>query len=344
MSLPPRRPEVVRRDDGPLVDPFGRVHTYVRVSVTDRCNFRCTYCMPADGLDWMPRDQVLTFEEITRIVRVLAGMGVSKVRLTGGEPTVRNGLPELVAMLAAVPGITDLAMTTNAHRLEAQAHALAEAGLKRVNVSIDAVDPAIFAAITRGGDVVRVLRGIDAALDAGLLPVKLNCVVMNGVNDGEVEPLIARFADRPDVRIRFIEYMPFDRVGQQKHHLPARVLRERLSARWTLEPLGRPSHGGPAMEWRIAETGQVIGFVSPITEHFCDACNRIRLQADGHLRTCLSREAAPSLRDALRAGLDDGGLARLLRDRVWAKVPGHEADVDGEGFKAFEGDMTSVGG
>lgn len=340
-----------RREHGPLVDPFGRVHTYVRVSVTDRCNYRCAYCMPAEGLDWMPRAHLLTFEEITRIVTVLAGMGVWKVRLTGGEPTVRRGITDLVAMIRAIPGIRDLAMSTNAHLLGRHAEALAAAGLNRVNVSIDAMDPDIFRTLTRGGDVSRVLAGIDAALQAGLCPVKLNCVVMRGVNDSEPERLIAHFASRPDVRIRFIEYMPFSRVDARKHHIPAREIRARLGERYTLVPVDRVSGAGPAVEWRLAETGQTIGFVSPITEHFCDACNRLRLQADGHLRTCLSREAAPSLRDLLRnggspggTGLDDAGLARVLRDRLWAKVPGHEAHLEGDDFKAFEGDMTSVGG
>jgi GTP 3',8-cyclase len=344
MTLPIRQPGAAPAEDGPLLDPFGRMHTYLRVSVTDRCNFRCTYCMPAEGLDWMPRENLLTFEEIRRIVAVFAGMGVTKVRLTGGEPTIRNGIVELVRMLAAIDGITDLAMTTNAHRLEAIAPALREAGLGRINVSIDALDPEIFRELTRGGDVARVLRGIDAALAVGMGPVKLNCVVMRGVNDGEVPRLIERFADRPDVVVRFIEYMPFDKVSAQKHHLPARAIRESLAARYTLEPLGRARNGGPSVDWRLAETGQRVGFISPITEHFCEACNRLRLQADGHLRTCLSREAAPSLRDLLRRGLDDAGLAHVLRERLWAKVAGHEAHLEGDAFRAFEGAMTSVGG
>jgi cyclic pyranopterin phosphate synthase len=248
-------------------------------------------------------------------------------------------------MLAAIPGIRDLALTTNAHLLARMAPALKEAGLTRVNVSIDALDPEIFREVTRGGDVHRVLAGIRAALDAGLRPVKLNCVVVRGVNDGEPLKLVEHFRDEPDVPIRFIEYMPFDKVDGRKHHLPAKEIRAALAERYTLEPLGRPAGGGPAVNWRLAETGQVVGFVSPITEHFCDACNRLRLQADGHLRTCLSREAAPSLRDELRAGLDDQGLERLLRERVWGKVAGHHAHLEeGEGFGAFEGAMTAIGG
>lgn len=346
MSLPPPvAPEGAPAPRaGALADRFARVHTYLRVSVTDRCNYRCTYCMPAEGLDWMPRADLLSFEEITRIVRVLAGMGVWKVRLTGGEPTVRRGLPDLVAAIAAVPGIRDLAMTTNAHRLAPMAETLAKAGLRRVNISIDALDPEVFAAVTRGGDVHKVLAGIDAALAAGLTPVKLNCVVVNGVNDGEPVRLVERFRDRPEIQIRFIEYMPFDRVDARRKHLPARAIREALAERYTLVSRGRPPGGGPAVEWTLAETGQVVGFVSPITEHFCDACNRLRLQADGHLRTCLSREAAPSLRDVLRQGIDDEALAVVLRERVWGKVAGHEAHVESESFRPFDGEMTSIGG
>jgi GTP 3',8-cyclase len=330
---------------GPLVDRFGRAHTYLRVSVTDRCNYRCTYCMPAEGLDWLPRAEVLSFEEIARLVRVLAGTSIRKVRLTGGEPTVRAGLVDLVAMIGAVPRIEDLAMTTNAHTLAGLAGPLRRAGLKRVNVSIDALDPGLFAQMTRGGDVHKVLAGIAAAREEGLRPVKLNCVVLKDVNDGEAVRLVEHFADAPDVEVRFIEYMPFSRVDAKEHHLPARALRERLGERFTLEPLPRPAHGGPAVGWRLRETGQVIGFVSPITEHFCDACNRLRIQADGHLRTCLSRDAMPSLRDLMRRGLDDAGLELVLRERIWGKVAGHEAHLtEGEGFRPFDGAMTPIGG
>ena len=342
------RPEAIEglqmQSEGPLLDRFGRAHTYLRVSVTDRCNYRCTYCMPAEGLSWLPRADVLTFEEIARIVATLAAMGIRKVRLTGGEPLVRRGLPDLVARLAAIPGIDDLAMTTNGHLHARHAADLARAGLSRVNISIDSLSEDLFREITRGGDLQRVLEGIDAAHAAGLAPIKLNCVVMRGVNDHEVEPLIARFADRPDIGLRFIEYMPFDRVSRQKHHLPSRELRERLAARYTLSPLPKAAHAGPARDLRVEETGQVVGFISPITEHFCETCNRLRLTADGHLRTCLSREPNRSLRDLLREGISDHDLALTLRQRVWAKVAGHDADREDDGFVAFEGVMTSIGG
>jgi cyclic pyranopterin phosphate synthase len=343
VSLPAPVAELRREPSGPLLDRFARVHTYLRVSVTDRCNYRCVYCMPAEGLDWMPREHLLTYEEITRIVRVLARMGIRKVRLTGGEPTVRRGIDTLVRMLAEVPDIDDVAMTTNGHRLARFAPRLREAGLRRVNVSIDAVDPIVFARMTRGGDVHRVLEGIDAALASGLTPVKLNCVVVRGENDDQLFPLLERFAHRPDVAVRFIEFMPFDAVERRRRHVPAAELRARLAERFTLEPLPSRAHAGPSVDWRIRETGQQVGFVSPITEHFCQACNRLRLQADGHLRTCLSREAAPSLRDLLRADLTDEELDALLRERVWGKVAGHEAHLD-EGFRTFDGTMTAVGG
>lgn len=337
------------RADGPLLDRFGRAHTYVRVSVTDRCNYRCTYCMPAAGLDWMPRASLLSFEEIARIVTVLARCGVERVRLTGGEPTVRKGIDDLIAMLAAIPGIRDLSMTTNGHLFAERSADFARAGLKRVNISIDSLDPEQFARITRGGDVHRVLAAISAAEDAGLSPIKLNIVVIGDENEDQIDAMIDRFADRPYV-LRFIEYMPFaDSAdegvgpgGKRWRHVPARVLRERIDAKYGLDPLDERLGGGPATYGTLRGTGLVVGFISPITEHFCERCNRLRLQADGHLRTCLSRDAQPSLRDLLRGGMTDDGLEQALRERLWAKVAGHEAHV--LGGHAFEGAMTSVGG
>ncbi|MCB9680377.1 MAG: GTP 3',8-cyclase MoaA [Alphaproteobacteria bacterium] len=324
---------------GPLVDPFGRVHTYVRVSVTDRCNYRCTYCMPAEGLDFKPRETLLSFEEIERIVTVLHRLGIRRVRLTGGEPLVRRGLHHLVARLAAL-GLDDLAMTTNGELLGRRADELARAGLRRVNVSLDAIDPGVFAAMSRGGDVQRVLAGIDAARAAGLTPIKINAVMVAGTNDDQVLPLVRAFADHADdTVVRFIEYMPFGDARRQ--HLPAAAVRDVLARHYTLEPVG-PGPGGPAVDWRLVETGQRIGFISPLTEHFCQACNRLRLEADGHLRTCLSRDDTPSLRDLLRGGASDDDLDAALRRMVWGKVAGHEADA--AVFRAFEGVMTRIGG
>lgn len=326
---------------GPLIDRFGRAHTYLRVSVTDRCNYRCTYCMPAKGLDWLPRADVLSFEEVARLVAVFAGMGIRRVRLTGGEPLLRRSITDLVGMIAGTAGIEDVSMTTNGHLLAKRSTELAKAGLSRLNVSLDTLEPEAFATLTRGGDVAAVLRGIDAALEAGLAPVKINCVVVGGVNDGGIFDLVEYFSARPGTQLRFIEYMRFDGNKGDTYHIPAATLRDRLAERYELTAI--ESHGGgPSRDMRL-DTGLVVGFISPITEHFCDSCNRLRLQANGHLRTCLSRDDAPSLRDLLRSGASDPDLEAAIRAQVFGKVAGHEAHEDG-GFRMFEGVMTQVGG
>lgn len=322
-----------------LLDRFGRLHTYLRVSVTDRCNFRCVYCLPESGTTWLPREDVLRYEEIARIVRVMAPMGLRRVRLTGGEPTVRKDIEALVAAVAAVPGLAEVAMTTNAHRFAGQAAALKAAGLRRVNISIDSLDAARFAQITRGGDLAAVLAGIDAAVEAGLTPVKLNMVVMRGVNDDELVPM-ARWAmaRAPAVQLRFIEYMPF--ASRWHENVPAAEMRERLGALGALVPEGESQGAGPAKHWRIGPL--VVGFIAPITEHFCASCNRLRLLADGHLRTCLAHEDTPSLLRVLRSGADDAALAATIRTIVLGKPAGHLAEA--EGGTAFEGVMTQIGG
>jgi cyclic pyranopterin phosphate synthase len=331
----------------PLTDSLGRAHTYLRVSVTDRCNFRCTYCMPEEGMQWIPREDLLRFEEVGRLVTVFARAGVQRIRITGGEPTVRRDIDRLVATVAAVPGIRDVAMTTNGHHLERLAPVLARAGLTRLNVSLDSLDPGRFAALTRGGDLARVLRGLDAARAAGLLPVKINCVLLEGQNEDELEGLVEHFSQWPDqVELRFIEYMPFE--ARWHRCVPAARVRQRLSTRYTLLPertvagSGPGTGGGPARTWRVAETGLVVGFISPLTEHFCATCNRLRLQADGHLRTCLAHEDTPSLRDLLRGGASDADLDRAIRAMVMGKPWGHDCGT--EDGTLFQGVMTSVGG
>lgn len=329
---------------GPLLDRFGRTHTYVRISVTDRCNYRCVYCMPAEGLDWMPREALLTYEEVVRIARVLVGMGIHRIRLTGGEPTVRRDLPELVRALGGLDGLHDLSMTTNGHLFAARAREFAESGLKRVNISIDTLDPDQFRTLTRGGDLDRVLAAIQAAVDAGLTPVKLNAVMVAGDNDAQLHALVERFAPlAPNVQVRFIEAMPFSGAVRERTHLSTAAMKARLGERYTLEPAARQVGGGPATTFNLAENGLTVGFISPITEHFCHSCNRLRLQADGHLRTCLSRDPTPSLRDLIRGGVDDDTLAHAIRTQVWGKVAGHEAHHE-EGWRAFEGVMTRIGG
>ncbi len=328
-------------DAGPLVDLFGRVHTYLRVSVTDRCNFRCTYCMPAEGLDWTNNKQLLSFEEITRLVTIFASMGIRRVRLTGGEPMVRRDLEVLVGYLSAIDGIDDLSMTTNAVKLQGRAEALAAAGLTRINISLDSLDAAQFSKLTRGGDLNRVLAGIDSARAAGLTPLKINAVVVRGENEDQAVPLIRHFAAHSaDTEVRFIEYMPWG--IHHREHRPEKQLRERIAEHFTLEPI-EAGHGGPATHYRVAENGLVVGFISPMTQHFCQLCNRLRLQCGGELRTCLSRDNSPNLRDLMREGISDQALSHAIRCMVWGKVAGHEAHLD-DNPRAFEGTMTQVGG
>jgi cyclic pyranopterin phosphate synthase len=324
-----------------LTDRFGRVHSYLRVSVTDRCNFRCVYCMPAEGLSWMPKEELLSFEEIAIIVRAFARLGVTRVRLTGGEPTMRADLEQLVAAIADVPGIKDIAMTTNGHTLAVLAPRLRAAGLRRVNVSLDSLDPKTFGRLTRGGDVKRVLLGIEAARSAGLTPIKLNAVVLRGENDHEVPDIVDYFSQwANDTEVRFIEYMPFEERWHQ--NVKSRELRERLEERYTLVQEPSPAGAGPARTWRVRETGMLVGFVSPLSEHFCATCNRLRLMTDGHLRTCLAHEDTPSLRDLVRRGATDAELDQAIRTMVMGKPEGHDCQTDGGTL--FEGVMTAIGG
>ncbi len=336
--MTPAAPEV--RPDGPaLLDRFGRQHTYVRVSVTDRCNYRCVYCMPAEGMSWIPRADVLSFEEIARIVGVMASMGVRRVRLTGGEPTVRRDIVALVRALAAIPGIDDIAMTTNGQALGALASPLAQAGLTRVNVSIDSLDPGRFSRITRGGDLAAVLAGIAAARAAGLLPIKLNVVVMAGENDDEIVSIARAFQPHAaDTIVRYIEYMPFE--GRWHQNVSAAEMRRRLAEIGPVLPSAERGGGGPAKYWTVG--GLRVGFIAPLTEHFCATCNRLRLQADGHLRTCLGYEDTPSLRDLVRSGGSDADLRGAIQAIVLGKPAGHAAET--EGGRNFEGVMTAIGG
>jgi cyclic pyranopterin phosphate synthase len=341
VSLPHPVEGLVQPTSGALLDRFGRQHTYLRVSVTDRCNYRCVYCMPAQGVNWMKRDDLLSYEEIVRIVRVMSTMGIHRIRLTGGEPTVRRDLHVLIAVLNDIDGIDDISMTTNAHLLASRAQVLADAGLRRVNISLDTLDADQFRRITRGGDLKRVLAGIDACVAAGLSPIKINAVIVQGENEDQVSALVDHFAPMGEgVHVRFIEAMPFARAASR--HVGSAMLRERLGGDRTLVEVPAQG-GGPARLWKVRATGMLVGFISPMTEHFCEACNRLRLSADGNLRTCLSREPEPSLRQLLRDGMTDNALDVELRRRVWGKVAGHMAR-DEDGGIAFEGTMTQIGG
>lgn len=329
-----------------LTDALGRSIDYLRVSVTDRCNLRCRYCMPPEGVPARPHDEILRFEEIERIVRAAAGLGVSKVRLTGGEPLVRRGIVSLVGMLRGIPGLGELAMTTNATLLERLADDLAAAGLDRVNVSLDTLDPARYAEITRGGALADALRGLEAAERAGLRPIKLNAVVQRGFNDDEVAALAGLTLQRA-WSVRFIEMMPLNGGGDgnAERLVPSDEVRTRIQAALgALEPLPGEAgahNAGPAVLYRLPGAPGTVGFISPVSAHFCAACNRLRLTADGRLRLCLLSAAEVDLRAAVRTGATEAELQRLLQGAVRAKPAGHRlAGAGGPGGRL----MSQIGG
>jgi len=306
-------------------DTFGRVVDYLRISITDRCNERCLYCMPEGYHGWAQRPDHLTAEEILRLVRVAAGLGFRKFRLTGGEPLVRADVPEIVRGMAAIPGVEAIGLSTNGTRLAALAQPLREAGVRSVNISLDALDPALYRRIT-GGDVAAVLAGIRAAVAAGFERVKLNAVLLRGLNEGELWPLIL-FAAEHGLPLRFIELMPVSRadVLTDANFLPVTEVMEMLRAREHLIP--QPDHRlghGPAKYYRLAHTGALVGFIGAITnQHFCETCNRVRLTADGKIRPCLGNHGEVDLRIALRHHASEADLAALLRHAVAQKPQEH---------------------
>ncbi len=327
-----------------LIDTFGRVHTNLRVSVTDRCNIRCFYCMPAENLRFIPRREILSFEEIARMVRVLAGQGINKVRLTGGEPLVRHDLHKLVAMLADVPGIADIALTTNGMLMEKQAHALKAAGLRRVNISLDSLDPETFKTISRREGLDRVLAGIFAAQLAGFEKIRLNAVAIRGLTEADVVPL-GRFARKHGMEMRFIEFMPLDADGQWQHEqvLSGAEIREMLEAAiCPLEPLPVEDPSQPASDFRFTDGIGSIGFISPVTQPFCHHCNRLRLTAEGKVRNCLFSTVEWDARAILRSDGTDEELVALVRDCIGAKKAGH--GIDTSEFIKPERAMYQIGG
>jgi cyclic pyranopterin phosphate synthase len=325
------------------VDRFGRIHTDLRLSLTDRCNLRCSYCMPAEGLAWLPRDEVLTDDEIVRLVAVATErLGITEVRLTGGEPLVRRGLPALVARLAALPMAPELSLTTNGIGLARCATALREAGLSRVNVSLDTLRPDRFAELTRRDRLPDVLAGLRAARAAGLTPVKVNAVPVRGVNDDEIAGLTA-FAVENGYRMRFIESMPLDAQGawERDRMVTAGEILDRLAERFTLVPIGREDNA-PAEEWRIAGTDAVVGVIASVTRPFCGSCDRVRLTADGQLRNCLFATEESDLRALLRGGADDAALEAAWRASIRGKGPGHA--IDTADFRRPDRPMSAIGG
>jgi len=327
----------------PLVDGHGRRIADLRVSVTDRCNFRCQYCMPAEGLPWLERAEILSFDEIARLVRLLAAMGVRDVRLTGGEPLVRRDLPRLVALLAAVEGVEDLSLTTNGYLLERDAAALAAAGLRRVNVSLDSLQRDRFFRLTRRDALPRVLAGLDAlARHPRLRPVKVNAVAIRGFTEEEAIPF-AEFARRTSFQVRFIEFMPLDadRAWSRDAVLTGAELREIISRVHPLEPLPR-DRAATARVYRFRDGRGEIGFIDPVSEPFCGDCNRIRLTADGRLRTCLFSLHETDLRGPLRDGASDDELEEVVRRAVWRKELKHA--VGERGFRQPARSMSAIGG
>ncbi len=325
-----------------LTDNFHRRIEYLRISVTDRCNLRCVYCMPEEGVVPLLHRDILSFEEILLVVRQAAALGVSRVRVTGGEPLVRKGLVGFIGELAKIEGIRDLALTTNGIYLDRYAGDLAAAGLKRVNISLDTLDPDRYRAITRGGSLTEALNGITAAYEAGLTPVKLNCVVMRGVNDDEI-PAFAVLTQERAIHVRFIEYMPIgaDPEVWANRFLPVVAIRERLAAIAPLEPAGPVAGSGPATYWRLPGAPGTLGLISPVSEHFCGECNRLRLTADGKLRPCLLADTEIDLRARLRSGRTD--VTDLLLAAVGAKGERHHLG-DGDGAAALKRRMAQIGG
>ena len=327
----------------PLVDGHGRPIGDVRISVTDRCNFRCQYCMPADGLPWLERSALLTYEEIERLVRLLSAMGVHDVRLTGGEPLVRKELWRLVEQLSAIEDVHDLSLTTNGYLLARQVEDLVRAGLRRVNVSLDSLSRDRFYQLTRRDSMAQVLEGLEAAQQhPELRPIKVNVVALKDFTEDEVLRF-AEFARQHPYEVRFIEFMPLDadRSWTRDKVLPNAEIVSMIDAVYPLEPVGRERHG-TARRYRFADGNGEMGFISPVTEPFCGDCNRIRLTAEGQMRTCLFSMTETDLRGPMRDGATDAELEEIVRDAVWRKELKHH--VNDPGFVQPARTMSRIGG
>ncbi len=343
VSLRPRRSGAEHLDDR-LIDRFGRVHRDLRISITDRCNLRCVYCMPEEGVTFAPRSEILTYEELVRVARVAHGLGVTRVRITGGEPLVRRGLESFVAMLAEI-GFDDLSMTTNGIGFDRRAQALADAGLRRVNFSCDSLRPTRFAEIRRSGELSAVLSAMDAAERVGLRPIKVNVVVLAGMNDDELVDFAAFARDTGRV-VRFIEYMPLDgsRGWSRSSVVSAAQILQIIGARWALEPIvaAADDPSAPATSYRFTDGIGEIGVIPTVTEPFCGTCDRLRVTADGAIRNCLFANEETALRDLLRSGGSDDAIGLALRGAVHAKLPGH--GINDPGFLRPARSMSMIGG
>lgn len=331
------------RDQG-LTDSFGRRITDLRVSLTDRCNFRCVYCLPEEHNNWIARSEILTYEEITRIIEIAVPLGIRKIRLTGGEPLLRRDLSHLVEMISSVARDVDLALTTNAYFLPENAEKLAAAGLRRITVSLDSMKTAKFALLTGRDALSRVLEGIEAGRAAGLGPIKVNCVVIRGFNEDEVVDF-AGFARSHDLAVRFIEYMPLDgkKDWDRTQVVSGAEMLEMIRERYELEPVERSSRSETATRYRFRDGAPgELGFITTITEPFCDGCSRLRLTADGRLRTCLFSSRSHDLKSLVRGGASANEIRQFLISTVATKEAGH--GINEPGFIPSAETMASIGG
>ena len=326
-----------------LVDGMGRTIVNLRISVTDRCNFRCTYCMPADNVDFMHRSKLLTFEELTRVAQVVAKMGIYRLRLTGGEPLMRKDLPELIRMLASVEGIEDVAMTTNAFFLKGQAEALQRAGLKRLNISLDALDPEKFAHVNRRDCLNEVLAGLQDAARAGFESIKINAVAMRNFSESEILRLV-EMGRSDGFEVRFIEFMPLDsdKTWERDKVLFGHEIVDLIREKYELVPIENSLEIGPASEFKFADGKGKIGIITAVSNPFCDHCNRIRMTADGKLRTCLFSTQETNLKELIRSGASDADITQRILDAVAIKEPGHKINLDD--FERPARAMHAIGG
>lgn len=327
-----------------IVDQFGRVHTNLRISVTDRCNIRCFYCMPDENIRFRPRDELLTFEEIERFVRVVVQAGVNRIRITGGEPLLRAELPKLIRQLANIGGICDIAITTNGMLLDEYAAALRESGLTRINVSLDTLNEATFQKIARRAGLDRVLAGIEAARQAGFDAIRLNAIAIKGLTEAEIVPL-ADYARQRDMQLRFIEFMPLDadQHWQVENVLSGGEIRRILADHFgPLEAVATTDPSQPATDYRFQDGRGGIGLINSVTEPFCGSCNRLRLTAEGQVRNCLFSDAEWDAREVMRRGGTDAEILQLVRDAVIAKKRGHGKDT--LEFARPERAMYQIGG
>jgi cyclic pyranopterin phosphate synthase len=328
----------------PLIDTFGRTHNNLRISVTDRCNIRCFYCMPENGVHFLDRKEILSFEEIERFVRVAAGLGIDKLRVTGGEPLVRKDLPRLIEKLAAIPGIRDLALTTNGVLLAEQAQSLYDAGLRRLNVHLDTLDRARFLKITRRDDLDKVLEGIDRCRDMGFGPIKINAVAVKGLTEPDVVPL-ARFGRERGIEVRFIEFMPLDAqsLWDRSRVLLADEMVAMLSSEiCPLEDIPDRDPRAPATDYRFSDGVGQVGFIASVSRPFCLNCNRLRLTSDGKLRYCLFAIEEADVKTLLRNGASDAAIEKVIRGNVREKWIGHE--INSAKFVPPPRPMYSIGG